>query len=141
MVEQGSVPQQAAAIPFRRDGDGVQVCIIRKRDSERWGIPKGLVDPGDTPEQTALTESLEEAGLEGQLVGEQVGTYAYKKWRTTFSVAVFLLEVHKEQEIWLEARLRERRWVPLGELASLLKTHPVWPLLNRVRSRLEDNVS
>ena len=141
MVEQGSVPQQAAAIPFRRDGDGVQVCIIRKRDSERWGIPKGLVDPGDTPEQTALTESLEEAGLEGQLVGEQVGTYAYKKWRTTFSVVVFLLEVHKEQEIWLEARLRERRWVPFGELASLLKTHPVWPLLNRVRSRLEDNVS
>ena len=108
MVEQGSVPQQAAAIPFRRDGDGVRVCIIRKRDSERWGIPKGLVDPGDTPEQTALTESL---------------------------------EVHKEQEIWLEARLRERRWVPLGELASLLKTHPVWPLLDRVRSRLGDYVS
>src|SRR5207247_418978 len=51
---------QAAAIPFRRVDGQLAICLIRKLTLP-WGIPKGRVEPGETPEQTALREALEEA--------------------------------------------------------------------------------
>lgn len=122
---------QAAAIPFCRREDGVYVCLIRRRDSKFWSIPKGFVDPGDTREETALNEAWEEAGLRGQLLGEAIGTYQYVKFRARLTVAVYMMEVHAEEPDWQEARLRERRWHPLEEAVTLLKGHPARLLLPR----------
>ena len=123
--------QKAAAIPFCRRDDGVYLCLIRRRDSGYWSIPKGFIDPGDTREETALNEAWEEAGLRGQLVGEAIGTYQYVKFRSKLTVAVYVMEVHAEERDWQEARLRERRWHPLDEAMTLLEGHPVQPLLAR----------
>src|SRR5262249_25750027 len=83
------IPQQAAAIAIRRTDDAFEVCLIRKNESKGWGIPKGMIELGETPEETALNEAWEEAGLKGRLLGDAVGTYEYEKWRTNFLVAVF----------------------------------------------------
>jgi len=123
--------QQAAAIPFCRRDDGVYVCLIRRRESAYWSIPKGFIDPGDTREETALNEAWEEAGLRGQLVGEAIGTYQYVKFRSKLTVAVYVMEVLAEERDWQEARLRERRWHRLDEAMTLLEGHPVQPLLAR----------
>jgi 8-oxo-dGTP pyrophosphatase MutT (NUDIX family) len=130
MSDGGSLPQQAAAIPFRRIGENVQVCLIRRKGSEAWGIPKGLVDPGDTSEETALNETWEEAGLRGRLIGDSIGIYRYEKWGKTFTVAVYVLEVLEQEGSWQEASFRERRWIPFAEAISLLSSHPVRPLLD-----------
>ena len=87
------IPEQSAAIAVRRNGQALEVRLIRKKESKRWGIPKGMVDPGDTHEQTALNEAWEEAGLKGRLLGDAIGTYEYEKWYTTFVVAVYVMEV------------------------------------------------
>jgi 8-oxo-dGTP pyrophosphatase MutT (NUDIX family) len=128
----GGGPQQAAAIAFRGTDRGVEVCLIRKRNSQTWGIPKGMVDPGDTLEETALNETWEEAGMDGRLVGAPVGKYEYEKWESTFTVAVYLLEVLDEHPTWPEERFRERGWWPLDDAVKLLSGHPVRPLLGRV---------
>jgi len=125
--------RQAAVIPLRRtSGSGVQVCLIRRKDSSKWGIPKGFIDRGDTPEQAALTEAYEEAGLSGQLMGESIGTYKYKKWGMSLTVAVFLMEVLEEESSWEEMGVRERRWLPIEEARALLEDHRVRPLLDRL---------
>jgi 8-oxo-dGTP pyrophosphatase MutT (NUDIX family) len=123
---------QAAAFPFRSVKGSVEICLIRKRDGKVWGIPKGMVDPGDTLEETALNEAEEEAGLEGRLVGASIGRYEYEKWGVVFSVATYLLEVQIEHATWDEMSFRERRWWPIGKVADLLAKHPVRPLLPRV---------
>jgi 8-oxo-dGTP pyrophosphatase MutT (NUDIX family) len=131
------VVRQVAVIPFSRGRNGVRLCLIRRRDSENWGIPKGFIDPGDSPEEAALNEASEEAGLDGQLVGDVLGTYEYAKGSTPLTVAVYLMDVLQEDGAWDEMSFRERRWFSLDEAAVLLKKHPVRPLLDRVRSRLE----
>ena len=135
------LPQQAAAIAVRRKGDRVQVCLIRKKGSRKWGIPKGQVDPGDTHEETALNEAWEEAGLRGRLIGDVVGTYEYEKWDETYAVAVYLMEVLEQHDEWDESDFRERRWTSFGEAASLLVNHPVRPLLDRAIGLLADGVA
>ncbi len=44
------------------------VAMIATRGRTRWGLPKGAVAPGETSEQAALREVLEETGLEAQIV-------------------------------------------------------------------------
>ena len=130
------LPQQAAVLAVRKSGADIEVCLIRRRDAGAWGIPKGFIEQGDTPEETALNEAWEEAGIHGQLVGEAIGTYQYAKSGTRLTVAVYVMRVVEELTMWPEMRLRERRWVPMGDAASALRRHPVWPLLDHVSARL-----
>jgi 8-oxo-dGTP pyrophosphatase MutT (NUDIX family) len=128
------LPQQAAAIAVRKNGTGLEVCLIRKMGSRNWGIPKGQVEPGDTHEETALKEAWEEAGIKGQMIGELLGTYEYAKWDTIYEVAVYLMQVREQHGNWQEAAFRERRWTSFGEAASMLAGHPAREFLNRARS-------
>jgi phosphohistidine phosphatase len=126
-------PQQAAAIAVRRVAGSFEICLITRTESKGWGIPKGLIDPGDTAKETALNEAWEEAGLKGRIVGNAIGTYEYVKWHTTLVVAVYVMEVLEEHGDWLEAGVRQRRWTSFAQAASLLVDHPIRLLLDRAK--------
>jgi 8-oxo-dGTP pyrophosphatase MutT (NUDIX family) len=44
------------------------VAMIATRGRTRWGLPKGAVSKGETSEEAALREVLEETGLEATIV-------------------------------------------------------------------------
>lgn len=129
--------QQAGAIPFRHAENRLQLCIWHKPRSGSWGIPKGLVDPGDTLPQTALNEAHEEVGLHGHLVGEPIGTYTYFKWGCELTVAVYLMQVTTQDDDWAENGFRERHWLTPAAAQERLREHPVDPLLRHAIELLE----
>ena len=71
---------QVCVIPFRRQDDQLQFCLITSLKKQRWIFPKGIIDPGETYRESALKEALEEAGLRGQIVGEPLGHFFDAKW-------------------------------------------------------------
>lgn len=44
------------------------VAMIATRGRSRWGLPKGAVTKGETPEEAALREVLEETGLRATIL-------------------------------------------------------------------------
>ena len=44
------------------------VALIATRGRTRWGLPKGAVSQGETTEQAAVREVLEETGIEAEIV-------------------------------------------------------------------------
>ena len=48
---------------FRRTSRGFDVVLISVGSPPRWQLPKGLIDAGETPEQAAVREVREEAGI------------------------------------------------------------------------------
>ncbi len=57
------------------DGMGF-VAMIATRGRSRWGLPKGAVTKGETPEQAALREVHEETGLRATIL-RQLDTIEY----------------------------------------------------------------
>lgn len=55
------------AVILTRDGVSY-VALIATRGKTRWGLPKGAVSAGETSEQAALREVLEETGLRAEIV-------------------------------------------------------------------------
>ena len=104
---------QAAALPVR----GGLVCLITSRGGKRWVVPKGLIDPGQTPATAAAAEAWEEAGLTGELSAGPVGAYHYEKFGADHEVSVFLLSVTGEAADWPERVARRREWVTPEEAA------------------------
>ena len=134
MGRSGNRSRQVAVIPVRRMEDGtVQVCLIRKKTSAKWSMPKGFIERGHNHTQAALAEADEEAGLGGCLTGDMIGTYEYEKGPVLLTVAVYVMEVLEELTNWREMRWRERRWFSIEEAATRLRSHHVWDLYDRIR--------
>ena len=56
-----AAPHSAGLLLFRRGADGLEVLLghpggpfWRQRQAGAWTIPKGGIDPGETPLQTAV---------------------------------------------------------------------------------------
>lgn len=53
----------AGGIIFRHDAKGRVEILLVQDSKDRWTIPKGHIEPGETAQQTARREIGEEAGL------------------------------------------------------------------------------
>jgi 8-oxo-dGTP pyrophosphatase MutT (NUDIX family) len=131
--------QQAAAVPYRwRDGC-LEFCLITSRQKQHWAFPKGVIDPGEGPDDTALKEAHEEAGLGGDLVSEPLGTYDYIKWDRRLTVTVRLMRVTTVAERWPEDASRQRRWATAEEAGQLIARAELRDLLRIAIERIRIN--
>lgn len=102
---------QAVAIPYRITSVGlIEFCMITSTKKRVWIFPKGTVDPGETPEMTALKEADEEAGLLGTLDPMPLGTLTMEKWEQEVQTYFFLMHVTETNMTWLESDKRARCW-------------------------------
>jgi 8-oxo-dGTP pyrophosphatase MutT (NUDIX family) len=111
-------------------GDGRPlVMLVTSRETRRWVIPKGWAEKGIEPHVQAAKEAFEEAGLEGEIGREPIGSYRYakvfrgKKATKTVpcEVLVFPLAVTRQLKAWPEQGQRETRWFPPEEAAMLVE--------------------
>lgn len=55
--------RSCGAVVFRKINDDYRYLLIRNRRSSNWSFPKGHIEAGETLEETAKREVLEETGL------------------------------------------------------------------------------
>ena len=72
----------AGGVAYRRRDDGeLEFALIATQGGLRWQLPKGSVEAGERPEQTAVREVQEEAGLQTE-VEQFLKTIDYWYWDT-----------------------------------------------------------
>ena len=63
MVRPAAEGWEMAAIEPQKESSGSRTTAKKKPAKVVLALPKGLVDPGEKPEQTAVREVVEETGL------------------------------------------------------------------------------
>lgn len=118
------VSTQFGALCYRVRHDKLQVLLITSRNTGRWIVPKGWPMDGETPEQAALTEAWEEAGVNGKTRGSVLGIYSYYKQDDGKTlpciVALFPVKVQGLAADYPEMRQRKRRWFSRKKAANLV---------------------
>lgn len=72
------VIKAAGGLVFRETAKGkLKVLIAHRPRYDDWGLPKGKADKGETPEETAVREVLEETGYRCRIVAP-MGTTRYR---------------------------------------------------------------
>lgn len=117
--------RQSAALPVIGQGAALRVVLVTSRETRRWVIPKGWIEPNEPPHRSAAREAFEEAGLMGEAEHEPLGGYAYPKRLAgggvvTTEVLVFRLRVARLLHDWPERRERERRLFTPAAAAALV---------------------
>jgi|SRR5882672_1169772 len=102
----------------------------RKRATAVLALPKGLVDPGETPQATAVREVHEETGIVAELVTKLIDIkYVYvRNWgdgERVFKIVSFYLLRYRSgdiDDVTPEMRIEVKRalWVPLAEASRQL---------------------
>jgi len=128
--------RQSAVVPYRFGSGGLEVLLITSRKRKRWVLPKGVVEPGMTPADSAEKEAFEEAGIEGRVDGRPLGAYQYRKWDGTCSVEVFAMRVTGESDDWPEADVRTREWLPLSEAVGRVDEAELKALITALPERV-----
>jgi 8-oxo-dGTP pyrophosphatase MutT (NUDIX family) len=99
-------------------------------DAELIALPKGSIDPGETPDQTALREVREETGVRAQLLAKLSDIrYIYvRNWgnraKVSKTVSFFLL-LYKSGRLGniapaMEVEVQNAFWLPLDQAPSKL---------------------
>ncbi|KAF7836204.1 nudix hydrolase 16, mitochondrial-like [Senna tora] len=122
----------AGCVPFRyRNSDDctgssskkiVEVLMISSPSGPGLLFPKGGWENDETVEEAAVRESVEEAGIRGDLTGF-LGYYEFrsKTHQDEFSpeglckASMFALFVKEELQSWPEQKFRNRRWLSVSE--------------------------
>ncbi|XOV89411.1 MAG: histidine phosphatase family protein [Pseudomonadota bacterium] len=126
--------QQSAVIPVRLKQGEIEVLMIAKSGKRKWSLPKGIIEPGLSPWDSAAREALEEAGATGTPLPTDLGTFEIAKWGGTCQVAVYVMPVDTllPDTEW-ESQKRVRRWFPLQEAVRRCR----YPALAAIIGQLE----
>ena len=117
----------AGGVAFRRVKKKLKLVIVSVKPSLRWQLPKGIVDPGETPEVTAVREVREEAGVETELL-ELINTVEYWYQRVQYGkhirfhkfVHFYLLQYINGNVEDHDHEIEEARWVDFDEAMEML---------------------
>ncbi|MEM0934473.1 MAG: NUDIX hydrolase [Pseudomonadota bacterium] len=137
-MDKSLLGEQIAALPLRWDKRGrVSVLMVTSRDTGRWVMPKGWSMDGQKPWRAAEIEALEEAGAEGHVGSEQIGTYHYDKRLDDGTVlpcrvAVYPMMVGKLKRRWKERQERKRRWFAPEDAANRVDEPELAALLRKI---------
>jgi len=129
-----SIHPAAAVALFNSDGN---ILLLRRKDNDKWTMPGGTLDFGESLTDCAIREILEETGLQIRIT-DLIGTYtdphiliAYSdgEVRQEFTL-VYAAEIDSG-DLKIDEESKEAIWVPLSSAVEL-------PLAESQRRRLKD---
>jgi 8-oxo-dGTP pyrophosphatase MutT (NUDIX family) len=106
----------AGTIVFRKRDAQIFYLVVSSSDGLYWVVPKGHIDPGETPEIAALRELAEEAGVLGQIVAPLSARH-YQKADQGIDIQYFLV---REQGSTESIENRTIRWEEAAAALQLL---------------------
>lgn len=118
--------------------DNQKFLLIRNRRSAHWGFPKGHVELGETEEETAIREVLEETGLNVKIIPGFIKKSEYTiQGKIEKSVSIFLAYTHETVYKLQEEEIEECDWYDYDSAMDTLNYENDKYILNEAKKFIE----
>jgi 8-oxo-dGTP pyrophosphatase MutT (NUDIX family) len=121
---------------------GPLILLISTQGGRRWQLPKGHIEPGETPEETAVREVREETGVDSRMV-EKLDDIRY--WYTrdgarVLKVVSFFLLAYRSGSVrdYQRDEVDGAEWIPLDEAPERLAYKGERQMARAALSKLAD---
>ncbi|MCL2094874.1 NUDIX domain-containing protein [Candidatus Saccharibacteria bacterium] len=129
----------AGGIVLRSGKNGLEVLLIQDAKN-RWTVPKGHIEKGETARQAAAREIGEETGLTNIHVGTYLGKVDFKYRRedrlVLMSTQLFLVEDLGNNTVRAEKWMKGIRYMPFDEAVELIEYPDIQKLLYLAKARI-----
>ncbi len=100
----------AGGVVVRPREDGWDVLLIATHEGERWSLPKGHVESGETAKEAAVREVREETGVEAEVVAPLDTIEYWFRWKSTEGSLLIHKRVHFFLMRYLSGDPRQHGW-------------------------------
>lgn len=128
------------AVIFREDNGVKKFLLIRNKRSAHWGFPKGHIEPGETKEETAIREVLEETGINIEIIPGFVKNSEYSiQGKIEKSVSIFLAKTAQNEYKLQEEEIEECGWYNFDESLRVLNYENDKYILTEAMNFIKEN--
>ena len=134
----------SGGIVFRRPKNGGDIEILLIQDAkDRWTIPKGHIEEGETAQATARREIGEEAGLHDVDMLGWLGKIHFRYRRidrlVLMTTQIYLVRVRTDgEEIKKEEWMNGIKWFPFNEALDLIEYEDIAKLMLKARTKIRE---
>ena len=126
--------RQAGAVTYERErGACLFLVVTSRRNPEAWIFPKGHVHEGETPEDCAVRELREEAGVDGHVI-DRLGSTSFTRDGKKFEVEYFLIRQTRKGG---SREGRQRAWLSYPVARARLEHKGARKMLDGAARRLQ----
>lgn len=126
----------AGGVVWRRvDGGEIEVVLVHRPRYDDWSLPKGKVDDGESDEDAARREVLEEAGVRCAL-GPELIEVSYTDRTGRPKVVRYWAMTVEAGEVAGDHEIDEATWVPLSQLRGRMSYPRDWPVVDAFEAAL-----
>lgn len=110
------------AVVYRDIRGEVRYLLIKNKRSAHWGFPKGHIEPGETKEETAYREVLEETGIHINIIEGFESVSKYKIRDRVEKVVSIFIGTTKDTSTTIQAsEIEDYIWLTYDKAMNLLK--------------------
>lgn len=114
--------RSCGAIVYRFINDELRFLLIKNLRSANWGFPKGHVERGESNEDTARREVLEETGIHIKIMPDFSSKSEYTiHGRVEKSVTIFLAKAEDVHTIIQKEEIEDYAWLGFNKAMERLK--------------------
>ena len=134
----------SGGIVFRHGKKEGEIEILLIQDAkDRWTIPKGHIEEGETASQTARREIGEEAGLHDVDMLGWLGKIHFRYRRmdrlVLMTTQIYLVRVRTDgNEIQKEEWMNGIKWFPFNEALDLIEYEDIAKLMLKAKTRIRE---
>ena len=133
----------AGGVVFKEDAKGFNFLIIKPVGTQRWQLPKGLIDGGESSKETAIREVAEEGGVDAEIIiklGNSKYFFVWEGKKIFKTVTFYLMRYVKDTGKGHDKEVDEAIFLPFEKAYEKLTFKDDKEFLQQAKEEIEQGI-